>query len=283
MRGYDPFFLSEKHPIPLPTLQGRIRQEALDNGHVFDFTHFSIVMNRRTRFAVFSAACVDVSRAVDIPRNNSAWHFDERIGVENQVGPEYYADNDYDRGHLTRRRDICWGDRREAQDANYDSFCYANIALQHHEFNTGVWNCLEDWVLQKWNTAPRLIILTGPIHKDDDEEYCGVHGEAGCGVRVPFGFWKTALYLDKQDQVASVSFLIRQSPERSRDQCEYRRLVTYQVPLETIAKETGLQFDAGLYARNPLSTQLRLVAAGTEAAALPIRLPVYSPEDIRWT
>lgn len=145
--GYDPAFLGEPHDVPLPLLLGKTAEDALENGRVYDFTHFSIVMNRRRKFAVYSAACVDESRLINVPRDNQSWHVDDRIGAENQVGPEYYAQNEYDKGHLTRRRDVCWGERREAEEANHDSFCYANIVLQHHNFNTGVWNCLEDWIL----------------------------------------------------------------------------------------------------------------------------------------
>ncbi|MDR7314577.1 DNA/RNA non-specific endonuclease [Brevibacillus nitrificans] len=271
--GYDPFFLNEKHPIPLPLPQGRVAAEALQDGAVFDFTHFSIVMNQRTRFAIFSAACVDLLQATPVTRDNSSWHFDERIGEQNQVGPKYYAQNDYDKGHLTRRRDICWGERREAEQANYDSFCYANIALQHHHFNTGIWNCLEDWVIQRLQAAKRLIILTGPIHKDDDEEYCAVH--------VPFGFWKSVLYVNEEQQISCLSFLIRQSPERSTNRCEYQRLVTYQVPLETIAKETSLRFDASLYLRNPLFWEPRLVSSDGKQEVSEL-IPIYQPSDIRW-
>ncbi|MGG1658463.1 DNA/RNA non-specific endonuclease [Brevibacillus sp. NRS-1366] len=276
--GYDPYFLSGKHSIPLPALLGNTASGALDLGKVFDFCHFSIVMNRQTKFAIFSAACVDKSKAIPITRDNTSWHFDDRIGIENQVGPEYYAENEYDRGHLTRRKDVCWGEPREAKQANYDSFCYANIALQHHNFNTGIWNCLEDWVLERVSTQ-RLIVITGPIHKAEDEEYCGVHGAPGCAVRVPFGFWKSVFYLDDKQQVACLSFLIRQSPERSNNRCEYQRLITYQVPLATISKEAELQFEASLYEKNPL---YRRVSFATPAHDLPApRLKrIWHPADI---
>lgn len=277
--GYDPFFLSEMHNIPLPRPTGNTAKDALEDGKVFDFTHFSIMMNKRTKFAIFSAACVDKDRAVNVPRDNTSWHFDYRIGPENQVGPEYYTENDYDKGHLTRRRDVCWGDRREAEEANYDSFCYANIALQHHHFNTGVWNCLEDWVIARLNTAKKLIILTGPIHKEDDEEYCGVHGKPGCEIKVPFGYWKSVLYLNDRQQVANLSFLIRQSPQRSKERCEYERLVTYQVPLGTIEKETELQFEGSLHEANPLPAERgRLVRVSGLASSGPVW--IREPADI---
>lgn len=279
--GYDPFFLSESHDIPLPQLTGKTAKNALENGRVFDFTHFCVVMNKRTRFAVYSAACVDKSRLRDVRRDNTSWHFDERIGSENQVGPEYYAENDFDRGHLTRRRDICWGERQEAEQANYDSFCFANICLQHHHFNTGIWNCLEDWVLERMENTQKLIVLTGPIHKEDDEEYCGVHGTPGCGVHIPFGFWKSVFFLNARQQVTCLSFLIRQSRERLRDQCEYQRLVTYQVPLATITNETELQFKTSLYETNPLESRaIRQTSASGLAA--PKGIAIRQASDIVW-
>jgi endonuclease G len=250
--GYDPFFLGEMHEVPLPLLLGKTAEDALEDGRVYDFTHFSIVMNERLKFAIYSAACVDESKLIDVPRDNKSWHFDDRIGVENQVGPEYYADNDYDKGHLTRRKDVCWGDRREAEKANYDSFCYANIVLQHHNFNTGIWNCLEDWILERLDNDKKLIVITGPINKEGDEEYCGVHGRPGCNIKVPFGFWKSVFYVDRQHELKCVSFLIRQSPDHLNEACEYRRLETYQVPLTTITRETELQFKDSLYDTNPL-------------------------------
>jgi len=279
--GYDPFFLGAQHYLPLPVPQGRTAEDALGNGTVFDFTHFSIVMNQRTRFAIFSAACVDIPRAVNVERNNTSWHFDERVGVENQVGHEYYIENDYDKGHLTRRKDICWGERRIARRANFDSFCYANIALQYHHFNTGIWSHLEDWVIERLYAAKRLVILTGPINKDDDEEYCGEHGRPGCGVRVPFGFWKCVLYVHQRHQLTCLSFLSRQRMERPGEHSEYKRLVTYQVPLETISKETGLRFDASLYPRNPLYRKPLPLPVGETAKPL-ARIPVRQESDIRW-
>lgn len=250
--GYNPFFLGEMHEVPLPFLLGKTAEDALEDGRVYDFTHFSIVMNKRLKFAIYSAACVDESKFIDVPRDNVSWHFDDRIGVENQVGPEYYAQNDFDKGHLTRRKDVCWGDRREAEKANYDSFCYANIILQHHNFNTGIWNCLEDWILERLDNDKKLIVITGPINKEDDEEYCGVNGRPGCNIKVPFGFWKSVFYIDRQQQLKSLSFLIRQSPEQKNEVREYRRLETYQVPLTTITRETELLFKNSLYDTNPL-------------------------------
>jgi len=277
--GYDPVFLGERHEVPLPVLLGKTAEDALENGRVYDFTHFSIVMNKRRKFAVYSAACVDKSRFVNIPRTNRLWHLDDRIGAMNQVGPEYYAQNDYDKGHLTRRRDVCWGERHEAEKANRDSFCYANIVLQHHNFNTGVWNCLEDWILNRMESEKKLIVYTGPIFREDDEEYCGVRGQPGCQVKIPFGFWKSVFFVDGQHRLKSLSFLILQSPERFNDACEYRRLQTYQVPLTTITRETELLFKHTLYEANPLYFwPYRLAAAG--CLVTPERHLITQPADI---
>ncbi|MFM1652839.1 DNA/RNA non-specific endonuclease [Brevibacillus sp. B_LB10_24] len=277
MTGYDPLFLGEE--VPLPLLQGKTAEDALQDGRVYDFTHFSIVMNARRRFAVFSAACVDEGKFLEIPRNNKSWHFDERIGAEYQVGPEYYVQNDYDRGHLTRRKDVCWGTRQEAEKANYDSFCYANIALQHHNFNTGIWNCLEDWILYRLKNEKKMLVITGPIYKETDEEYCGVNGRPGCRIQVPFGFWKSVFFVNTQNRITNMSFLIRQSPDHLNEACEYQRLETYQVPLSTITRETGLLFKPGLYEANPLFVAVSGLAE-TELDTAPVRQVIHQAADL---
>lgn len=278
--GYDPFFLGEMYDVPLPLLLGKTAEDALEDGRVYDFTHFSVVMNKRSKIDIYSAACVDKSNMIDLPRDNKSWHFDDRIGVENQVGPEYYAKNDYDKGHLTRRKDVCWGERREAEKANYDSFCYANIVLQHHHFNTGIWNCLEDWILNRLDNDGKLIVITGPIHKEDDEEYCGVDGRPGCHVKVPFGFWKVVGCLVGERRLQCLSFVMRQSPDRENEACEYQRFETYQVPLATITKETELLFKHSLYDANPLFFWSSRVPSAPHRST-PEKLRIQQPNDIR--
>lgn len=250
-KGYDPQFLGTEYTVAFPTLTGKTKNNALNNGEIFDFTHFSLVMNKETKFAIYSAAIVDKSKHRDIPRNNHDWHYDARIGVQNQVGNELYEQNDWDRGHLTRRYDVCWGE--QAEQANYDSFCWANITLQHHEFNTGVWNRLEQWVLDYAGHEQKLIVTTGPVQKVTDIQYCGIHRNSECKIKVPYGFWKSVTFVDQERKMRTLAFIIRQYDNTKENaNSGLKPLKTYQVPLMTVTKEAEIEFDQKQYDSNPL-------------------------------
>lgn len=68
-------------------------------------------------FARVTAVNIDGAALVDVPRGDE-WRLDDRIPADWQAGPDVYARNDLDRGHLVRRRDPVWGDR--AAQANSD-------------------------------------------------------------------------------------------------------------------------------------------------------------------
>ncbi|PFZ67180.1 hypothetical protein COL72_28945 [Bacillus toyonensis] len=70
------------------------------------------------------------------------FHFTPNIDMEYQVGNELYGNNPWNRGHIVRRRDVYWSSQEEANQANYDSFPWANISLQYPVYYT---NTLEDF------------------------------------------------------------------------------------------------------------------------------------------
>ncbi len=95
-------------------------------------------MNQSTRQAFFSAA------NADFKKNNGkgrSFRLDGRLEQGEQLGNIYYKDldgvtNPYDRGHLTRRDAISWGDTKKlANKASRDSCFFPNVTLQHANFN----------------------------------------------------------------------------------------------------------------------------------------------------
>jgi endonuclease G len=245
--GYDPRFLAPGPWIPLP--------EPVDGTEVvvLPYTHFSVVQRPDRRLAAATVVAVDGASLVDVERAGDRWFLDPRIAPEDQAGAELYDRNDFDRGHLVRRRDPGWGDA--AAEANADTFSYTNAAPQASRFNQSMelWLGLEDHVLayaRQWGR--RLVVVTGPVFADDDPEYRG--------VRIPRRFYKIAAYLlpqpaeldpDREVSVlATAGFVLDQTPlvaeivapASSQDVPVLGGFRTFQVPVADVAELTALDF-----------------------------------------
>nr|WP_269778534.1 DNA/RNA non-specific endonuclease [Microlunatus antarcticus] len=210
------------------------------------FTHFTVVLAPERRLAIATAVNLDGARLLEIDRGDD-WQLDPRVPAEAQTGPEVYARNDLDRGHLVRRRDPVWGERAVAEQANLDTFSYVNAAPQAALFNQGelLWAGLEDYVLEHARTyAQRLTVLTAPVFGDDDPLYRG--------TRIPRRFWKIAAWNDGDEvspALAATGYVLDQSEQLDRiDLTGEARAsapplgayLTYQVPVVDIATLTGL-------------------------------------------
>jgi endonuclease G len=156
--GFDHAFLYTDCPPPRPAATRRIQN--------LDYTHFSVALDLERRLAALTAVNIDGATMKDLARGDD-WHLDERVPADKQAGPELYARNDLDRGHLVRRRDPVWGADAEAADANHDSFAYTNAAPQAAQFNQSkeLWNGLEDHVLayaETYDLRPTTLRLHRP-------------------------------------------------------------------------------------------------------------------------
>ena len=97
------------------------------------FTHFTVLLQPDRRLAAVTGVNIDGAQLLDLDRGDY-WHLDSRVPAAEQVGPDVYAGNDLDRGHLVRC-DPVWGDPGTALLANLDSFSYVNAAPQAALFN----------------------------------------------------------------------------------------------------------------------------------------------------
>ncbi|MFD3443362.1 DNA/RNA non-specific endonuclease [Microbacteriaceae bacterium 4G12] len=238
--GYDASFLRLNDPLALPAdgfgEDDRVR---------LDYTHFTVVLDTGRKLAAVTAVNIDGAALVEVERSDD-WHLDERVPADQQAGPEVYARNDLDRGHLVRRRDPVWGTGEVARRANSDTFAYTNAAPQAAEFNQSkeLWLGLEDYLLDHAATNDqRLSVFTGVVFGADDEEYRG--------VRIPRMFWKIAAWADG-GALATTAYLLDQTPELDRidlasataDAPPLGPYRTYQVPVEEIGALTGLGVEA---------------------------------------
>ncbi|MFY0521223.1 DNA/RNA non-specific endonuclease [Lysinibacillus sp. UGB7] len=233
--GYDSKFLGDNYEVPHPKFRPDLEIDIalLNNGEkILNYTHFSIVMSESRRLAYYTVVNLDGNKLVDVGRENN-WFFDSRIDQKYQCGPELYARNEIDKGHLVRRRDPIWGDL--AKKANKDTFHFTNCSPQHKNLNQKTWLDLEDYILEKAKKFNfKATVFTGPVFRSDDIIYRG--------VQIPAEFWKVAVMVKKDGKLSATAYL--QSQKHLIDNLEdaYGAYKTYQVPVLQIEDLTGLDF-----------------------------------------
>lgn len=256
--GYASDFLPTAVPIPRPAGAHR----------TLEYPRFSVLVDPERRLAAVTAVNIDGAQLRDLPRDGD-WRLDPRIAADEQTGPEVYARNDLDRGHLVRRRDPGWGATDEAREAMEATFFYPNAAPQAAGFNQSkeLWLGLEDHVLGYAETTDqRLSVFTAPVLAGEDPPYRG--------IRVPLRFWKIGAWqtpaglraagfvLDQTELVDTTEGLLANPPLGA-----FR---TFQVPIADIAVITGIDF-------GPLTGADVLSDQGVRASAW---LSLGSTEDV---
>lgn len=233
--GYDSEFLAASLSLPRPSRE--IRE--------LTYPRFSVLLDPVRRLAAVTAVNIDGARLRSVPRTGD-WRLDPRVGAGEQTGPDVYARNDLDRGHLVRRRDPGWGDADEARDATEATFFYPNAAPQAAGFNQSkeLWLGLEDHVLEYAQaTDQRVSVFTAPVLGEDDPPYRG--------IRVPLRFWKVATWQSPDGNglgvLAATGFILDQTELVDTDQGilaapPLGAFRTFQVPIRDIADATGIDF-----------------------------------------
>jgi endonuclease G, mitochondrial len=210
-RGYDEQFLGVR--VPLPEVGDEAPVSRLDDGsHVLPYEHFSVVVNKDRRLALFTASNVDADPLRKEPEpgrdytrdglggltENDAekWFTDPRIPAVHQL-PNRFFDKDrtsFDKGHIVRREDVAWGSTYdEVRRANGDTYHVTNCSPQVASFNRsarrGDWGLLENLVLRQARTE-RYCLFAGPVFRPDDRLFLGVDDEGAIRVPIPRQFWK---------------------------------------------------------------------------------------------
>ncbi len=247
--GYDPAFLGFEipHPALKDDLQAALAPVEGRNDGILDYIHYSVLMHKDRRLAIYSAVNIDGAQARNVRRGRDKWLMDPRIAQEHQVGNELYRSNKLDRGHLVRRLDPAWGDDFDAaHEATLDTFFYTNCAPQHKGLNRHLWLGLEDHILSNTNTREmRVSVFTGPIFRDDDRTYRD--------IKVPEDFWKVVAMVNDETGAPSVTgYIVSQRDFMDDLEFAFGEFKTYQVPLETIEQQANLDF-GGLKAFDPLA------------------------------
>ena len=153
-KGYDERFLGVR--VPMPKVIDRKIVSKLDSGaYRLPYEHFSVVMHRTRRLALFTASNVDADPAKKKPEpgrdytrtaltglvhsdDREKWFTDPRIPATHQL-PNRFFDADrasFDKGHIVRREDVAWGSSYdELRRANGDTYHVTNCSPQIESFN----------------------------------------------------------------------------------------------------------------------------------------------------
>ncbi|RCW84063.1 DNA/RNA non-specific endonuclease [Paracoccus lutimaris] len=219
--GYDPDFLGFNLPLPgtkaKPRFGGALpishpsrpgdRQELRYHG-------YSVLICAGRRLAYLSACNVDFLARVEVSSNEGGgnWRFDPRIPRDAQLGNSYYLNNDYDRGHLSRRNDLARGPTRDAAiAANKDSYFWTNCAPQHYLLNQStdfsgadlqLWGDLENHISAQGAKLRRLSVFNGPVFGTADKPLRD--------ALVPLAFYKIVAWSDA-DGPGAVGFVLEQA------------------------------------------------------------------------
>lgn len=229
-RGYDPGFLGIAVPLPEVTDLGVVSR--MESGeHVVPYHHFSLVMHKTRRLALFTASNVDASPARKEPEpgrdysrdglggldenDREKWFTDPRLRGEHQL-PNRFFDKDrkaFDKGHIVRREDVAWGDTYdEVRFSNGDTFHATNCSPQVAGFNQsrlkGLWGKLENLVLDQAKSE-KLCVLAGPVLDSEDPFFSGVDDDGAIRVRIPRRYWKIVV-ARKGDRLQAFAFVLEQ-------------------------------------------------------------------------
>lgn len=270
MTGYDPEFLGSKHRIGIPWIDYDVfadvlKKPELRNNYIADYLHYSVVMSKKNRQAYLSICNLNQEQIRKV--SGRRWFIDTRIGEKNQLDNIYYSDkngekNLWDRGHLTRRTAVTWGDDDfTARKASNGSCSYANACLQHKYFNEDEWR-IPERIADKFgrDLDGKISIMTGPVFSENDRWY-EPPGSNVAPARIPAGFWKVLYYIDKKKTEAQgkkvlgcEAYLVWQNELalRGHGGAHDLEISTLQVTVTELSDLTGIEFPAPLYDANPL-------------------------------
>ena len=138
-----------------------------------------------------------------------------------------YKNSGYDRGHLCPA-----GDRRFSKDAHDETFLTSNISPQKHDFNSGVWNRLEQKVRYWARKYDGVFVVSGGVLKGDLKTI----GEEE--VSIPDQFFKV-LIDNNSGKPRVLAFLM---PHKDSN----KPLYEFVVSVDDLEQLTGIDFFPGL-------------------------------------
>jgi endonuclease G len=221
------------------------------NTNVLHYHHQSVVMHAQRRFAIYSAASVSFAGRFEMSRPPDVWRVDPRIPIDTQVTNFYYAGNQFDRGHLTRREDLEFGRTpKDALIAAADTCHWTNCTPQHKGFNQNkeLWQGIERHVLELAIVAGKFKaqVITGPVLDPNDPVYAPFPK-----IQYPARYWKVVAALTAAGKLFATAYILDQTDViaefglKEGVPVPFTAYKTFQVPIAEVERITGLAFTFG--------------------------------------
>ena len=290
--GYSESFIPG-FALPVPTPNAELAkqiaplrvEEASAREGLLKYEHFSLMLNKHKRIAMFTATNIDGATYLTVDRKTGevsgsegeTWFKDPRISAGFYLDQTFYSEwsTYFDRGHLTRRTDPTWGTPEEAERANADTFHFTNCSPQHWRFNQTAkyWQGAERYVLENGvlslDSKKRLCVFQGPIFDDNIDQRAD-------DVQIPSSFFKVIAWKGKNG-LKAVGLVVDQLPLLS----EVRKslgppidlpsvdVTHWRVAVTGIEKRTGLDFGKAIRDADTIAATAQPLVG--EEAARPIR------------
>lgn len=132
-----------------------------------------------------------------------------------------YKNSGYNKGHLCPA-----GDRKKTFEEYEETFLTSNISPQTYNFNSGVWNRLEQKVRYWAQRYDGVYVITAGVLQDDLKTIGYEH------VAVPKYFYKVVLTKDKKRMIGLLV------PHKNSE----KSLFSFVVSVDSIEKMTGIDF-----------------------------------------
>lgn len=214
-KGFNHEFLTVDK-VDFPILGSRHKNDVVpvegNAKSILHYINYSVMLSKSRKFPFFTASNIDGKLFKKASRTKS-WKKDERA-KQYQLGQELYsaAKSDFDKGHMTKREDVQWGDTVGlAQLAADSTFYYSNAVPQHKDLNQEIWKSLEDYILhtETKKKVLKICVFTGPVLSDNDPPFVTtVKGET---ILLPTIFWKVVIFPKEDGKLYRVGFMMSQN------------------------------------------------------------------------
>lgn len=191
-------------------------------GQIANHPHYSLSYSEKHEQAEWVAYELTADQVVTTKYKRPYFEKDKKIKSKS-AHYKNYKDSGYDKGHLCPA-----GDRKFSKNAHDGTFLMSNVSPQEHEFNSGIWNRLEQKT-RFWATKYKgIYIVTGGI-LEPNLPTIGTEK-----VAVPKQFYKIILDYTKPE-VKAIAFLV---PHKDSNKALY----TFVTSVDKIESLTGIDF-----------------------------------------